>query len=227
MRRGEELRPIRPKATKERQPCGFPDCGRPAYAKGLCVSHRKQQLRGEELRPITRGVYDECLVEGCDRKPSSRGLCGTHRRQQQRGEDPGPIAIRGRRVCQFEGCDRRDVNRGLCDGHARQRRLAQELRPLHVPTYRYKHSPSGYILLKLPDHPNAAKNGMVMEHIKVMSDMLGRPLRKGETVHHINNNARDDNRPENLQLRQGKHGKGARFVCLDCGSHNVEAVQIG
>lgn len=48
-------------------------------------------------------------------------------------------------------------------------------------------------------HPNAKKNGTVFEHVLVMTEVLGRPLAKGETVHH-RNNIRWDNRPENLEL---------------------------
>jgi hypothetical protein len=32
--------------------CGFPACGRPMRAMGLCQTHYKHQRRGEELKPI-------------------------------------------------------------------------------------------------------------------------------------------------------------------------------
>lgn len=84
---------------------------------------------------------------------------------------------------------------------------------------------SGYIQVFIPlDHPMAAYrriDGYALEHRLVMAEHLGRPLRPNETVHHINGD-KTDNRIENLQLRQGKHGNGVVYVCLNCGSHNVK-----
>lgn len=70
-----------------------------------------------------------------------------------------------------------------------------------------------YRMLLMPDHPNANKNGYVFEHTKVMSDMLGRPLLREETVHH-KNGVRDDNRPENLELWASNHPAGQRVEDL-------------
>lgn len=72
---------------------------------------------------------------------------------------------------------------------------------------------NGYtrIYVNLPGEPK--KTGA--QHRKVMEEVLGRPLRPDETVHH-KNGKRSDNRPENLELWTGNHGPGVRYADLHC-----------
>lgn len=67
----------------------------------------------------------------------------------------------------------------------------------------------GYMTFKKKGHPCADKNGRCQEHHLVMYEYLGRPLKKGESIHHING-IRNDNRLENLELWSCKHPPGQR-----------------
>jgi DNA-directed RNA polymerase subunit M/transcription elongation factor TFIIS len=82
----------------------------------------------------------------------------------------------------------------------------------------------GYIIIYRPEYSDR-QSGQMMEHRAVMSEFLGRKLETHETVHHKDGN-KQNNDISNLQLRSGKHGKGAVFKCADCGSHNIIADSI-
>jgi len=75
-------------------------------------------------------------------------------------------------------------------------------------------------LASMRDH-----QGYVKEHRLVVARALGRPLLAEETVHHINGD-RSDNVPGNLQLRQGRHGKGTAMCCLECGSRKLGFMEV-
>lgn len=68
----------------------------------------------------------------------------------------------------------------------------------------------GYVMIFEPNHPNSNINGCINQHVFVMSQHLKRPLKKGESVHHINGQ-RDDNRIENLELWHRSHPPGQRL----------------
>ena len=89
----------------------------------------------------------------------------------------------------------------------------------------------GYVrVLIYPEHPfyemgrrHSEFSRDVLEHRLVVAESLGRPLKSEETVHH-KNGKKDDNRLENLELRNGNHGKGAAMCCGDCGSTNLVTI---
>lgn len=68
----------------------------------------------------------------------------------------------------------------------------------------------GYVLIYRPDHPNAKSNGYIRAHTYVMSKVLGRPLEKGENVHHKDGN-RLNNCFTNLELWSTSQPPGQRI----------------
>lgn len=67
----------------------------------------------------------------------------------------------------------------------------------------------GYVIILVKNHPNSKKNGRIREHVFIMSEKLGRAIKKKETVHH-KNGIKSDNRIENLELWSHSHPYGQR-----------------
>jgi hypothetical protein len=105
-------------------------------------------------------------------------------------------AWRARKRCSFAGCDLKAAISTYCVTHWHEAG--------GVPSDNRRVHPNGYVII----------GTHTLEHRWIMSQMVGRPLKKGETVHHRNGN-RADNRPENLQLMvYGRHPSGQRVEDL-------------
>lgn len=167
--------------------CKVPDCGRDHSAHGLCVYHRQRELAHGD--PVTGGKRKRNLL------PS--------------------------RHCSVEGCDRTHFSNNFCAKHHQRWFQAQRRanRPTKITSVRRLSSgwlsKSGYrYLVVAPNTPGAHCNQAsgqwtIFEHRFVMQGIIGRPLLRRETVHHING-VRSDNRPENLELWAQSHGPGQR-----------------
>ena len=211
---------LKPGVAKTRKACSR-ECG--------YVSQRVEHpVRAKQGQRLARYGERECpaCARSFEAKYPAQVYCGqecatAHARRRRRVEQPEP---RPCEVCGTVFTPRKGSAGRFCSRPCTYAGRKGE----GTPTWKGGRtiSSSGYVLLRAPEHPHAQKRyGYIPEHRVVMEQMIGRYLEDHETVHHINGD-RTDNRPENLQLRAGKHGKGACFRCLDCGSTNVVAVKI-
>jgi hypothetical protein len=108
----------------------------------------------------------------------------------------------------------KEKHKKMCrDYRRKQRGIDTELPLLNAPAGSGYIGPNGYkkiCKLELRGHPNADKKGTMFEHTLIMSEHLGRALKKGENVHHING-IRHDNRIENLELWHRSQPPGQRL----------------
>lgn len=194
--------------------CSVDGCDRIAQKRGMCRRHHYRVLHyGDPLGGAPERCTDHgaiCAVDGCDKKHLSGGYCDKHYRRFRIYGDPLKGAVSKREgVCEADGCNRPIKSRRLCGTHYQRLRNSGSMDIERRAPGEGGISRKGYVILHKPDHPNAGRFGKIPEHRYVMSEHIGRPLEKDETVHH-RNGVRNDNRIENLELWCGGHGNGGR-----------------
>lgn len=187
--------------------CDIDGCDRVPISRGWCGAHYKRWLQyGDPLESATR------------RPVSLTGItktCTKCSRELDQGEFPhGWSPCRDcRKTNNFSqgktclGCGT-PVTNGAKTGRCRECFGVTQRTTVEVK--RLTGRSDGYVVLTgHHDHPNARSRGHILEHVKVMSELLGRALLPHENVHHING-VRDDNRHENLELWSHSQPKGQR-----------------
>lgn len=200
------------------RPCEFDACERRAVSLGLCAAHAKQRRKGQALQPL-RAQHSgrKCSFEGCERPHCADGLCATHYSHKRKGVPLKPLTVDRRTerqpkpACIFDACGRPargySGTSAYCAGHYSQITNGRSLGPLYKPKSNLGHvTAGGYRLISVAGEP-------ILEHRAVMQQVIGRPLKPYENVHHRNGD-KLDNRPENLELWVNKQPRGQRVEDL-------------
>lgn len=153
-----------------------------------------------------------CSYAGCENKINARGYCSGHYRLLKLGLPLRPLRHKWPpgTECGEATCQRKAERKGFCSSHSRHFIATGETRPLRKMGKRGRGTvtPTGYRMHCLTDDPLLGTVA-IMEHRLVMSRILGRALRRDETVHHKNGD-RLDNRPDNLELWSSFQPPGQR-----------------
>lgn len=183
--------------------CSFSICDKKLKAKGLCSTHYKQQLRGENLYLLPR--IKLCSMPNCGEKVKALGFCSMHHARKRFGRPMDapkglPIGRPGRK-----GPASPSWKGGITDSEVGRKIWIADEDPMFSMAI--------------------GKTNYVLEHRLVVARWLKRPLFEDETVHHIDGNNLN-NEFTNLQLRTGHHGEGQVRKCADCGSRNIICEEI-
>jgi hypothetical protein len=187
--------------------CDIEGCILPVHAFRMCAKHYGRYKKHGDAAVVRK--VKRCAVHGCEEKYRANGFCQFHNGRNRRLGDPlagGPKRIldgASSGPCAVDGCSNGAMARHLCAKHYRSLRKFGDPLVAKPQDGRSKvwHIQKGGYVMKFDRSSRHAHpvSGIVYQHRQVMGEVIGRPLRENESVHHKNGN-RSDNRKSNLEL---------------------------
>lgn len=173
-------------AAEKRQARTCPHCGKPFVA-----DHSVGRYCSWQCYQASRVKSPTCLV--CQ-KPLDKTQ---YRYCSHACRDTGRRTLETR-PCEQCGAPMKVEFKLLATRRFCSRACANEAKRIKGPGARIKRQ-DGYIQVYYPTHPDASKQGFILEHRLVAEQKYSRRILPTEHVHHVNG-VRDDNSPENLEI---------------------------